>query len=582
MSMTYIEEALDGATKAIRAVASSDCPKCHHLSDHADVEADIQRRLESLELIRQAVEAEITVRTAQFKAHRNRKEPLVNRLPAELLINILHLAIGRPDLLLRQTRRLMLVSTLWHDTIASTPLFWSMLDILEVAGRDNMDFVLKKNPTGPLDVYHHHRRHPFPPDGAKVNSLWAHAAQQSSRWRSISITEYHKEILDACLAHVATAGASLKGLSIRYTNESALVAPHLVLQAGQQLQRVSLNKIAFSLGCNSLSSLLSLQLSHIEGEFPSLSELYDILSSSPNLQYLALVHLRRLTLVTQDATQTRLTPTPLFFPHLSALIVYSVPQEFSDHLLTHIDAPSCQLVAVNAMQPVHLRSPSFRHTIAPALSSSISEMVIHVYRNWAEVVAPPRVWTSNFVENWTSDDNSRGVSLSSQLSSQPIDWRELIDFLEPMASSMTEVSVEVHELDANDIFTPDTFALLTSLTSATFSYGTDPLPFLQRLTFSDLTAQQKWPCPRLTSLSLTWGCDSTLISDALVAIATARSSLTPLSPCATIQSITVPEPIVESLQRARALDDVEIHVCEGPSCSSWGYYDEVFLGMPEY
>lgn len=97
------------------------------------------------------IQKPFTHTTAKLNRLRNQEHSLMYRLPPELLVEILLLAVDWSRWSVGKLRALASVSTSWRDNILSCNRFWSVMDVL--ATEQARGIAMKRNPEGPVDLW---------------------------------------------------------------------------------------------------------------------------------------------------------------------------------------------------------------------------------------------------------------------------------------------------------------------------------------------------------------------------------------------------------------------------------------------
>ncbi|KAI6127102.1 hypothetical protein F5141DRAFT_1210419 [Pisolithus sp. B1] len=126
--------------------------------------------------------------------------PLIERLPVEILLTILHFALLGPDPSQKET--LACVSRRWRDVILDQPSFWSRISIYSRQSLDRAREHLEKSREAPLDIIiHGWLFDSYDTIREGLDLLVPHA----NRWHSLSVhswTDMPRPVLQFILDHI--------------------------------------------------------------------------------------------------------------------------------------------------------------------------------------------------------------------------------------------------------------------------------------------------------------------------------------------------------------------------------------------
>ncbi|KAG8947685.1 hypothetical protein FRC04_010529 [Tulasnella sp. 424] len=210
----------------------------------------------------------------------------MEHLPVEILtIILLHTLNPSPR---KFRRRLSLVCRTWYTVISQNPLFWTEIGL----HRSAKEFreVLRRNPTGPLDVS-------WTPANSRTERLVNEATEkhiktispESRRWRSLTLAGYLPDHIRTHLIQVPN--PQLIDINVCNTYSSLRSGPPQSLPltpGGYALRNVVLGFTTLDWDSSRLKGLRNLRLHGLQNNIPTQSQLHTIISASPELEVLAL------------------------------------------------------------------------------------------------------------------------------------------------------------------------------------------------------------------------------------------------------------------------------------------------------
>lgn len=297
-------------------------------------------------------QAEIT----ELKILRNAALP-IHTLPREILTYILLIRLDPLNWSIRVVTRFMSVCSSWKSLLENGWMFWPRLR--SRYSPRLLELILSRNASGPLHVV----CSKWDEEPAKSGFLKL-AAKHSTRWFNLTfagvVSNAVKEQLHAPTPNLTELNVCSSRLNVDYVT--------IDLSEGKTLHHLLLHGVGISWDTPRLRGLRSIQLNRVNHSPPSLSQLYTILASSPQLWYLRLSGIAQ---GSEAPADTQGAPSrPILLPALSTLSLRNIPEHFMSHLLTHIQAQACRCV-VAADIPLSVASDlTFNNLIAPALQVS--------------------------------------------------------------------------------------------------------------------------------------------------------------------------------------------------------------------
>ncbi|KAG9046406.1 hypothetical protein FS837_004499 [Tulasnella sp. UAMH 9824] len=207
----------------------------------------------------------------------------MENLPVEILTVILLWATSPGQRRLR--RRVSLVCRTWNTIISQNRLFWTEIG-LHRSGKEFQE-VLKRNPAGPLDVSWTPGSiiKPMPYSAERLMKM---ASAESQRWRSLTVAGQLPSWVEPWFLQVPTPQLTDINLClVRRFQRPELPKFHLTSE-GCSLHNVVLGYVTLDWDCSRMTGLRSLRIQGLKHNQPTLPQLHTIISSSPELEVLAL------------------------------------------------------------------------------------------------------------------------------------------------------------------------------------------------------------------------------------------------------------------------------------------------------
>lgn len=308
----------------------------------------------------------------------------IQDLPAELFIQILLLSINRNTSsgdIYRHVLRLTLVSKFWRTTVINCPSFWSRL--VQYLPPETWDTVLQRNPEGPLEVTCMNYNNP----NADLEGFLALAAPHSERWSGMW---FRGMLTDKVLAYMELPSTQMTELGICRSRGIQSPERRIKLSAGAHLKYVDVDGMSLPWDTPRLAGLRVVQLSGIRDDIPTVSQVVGMLQASPQLWWLLLSYLGTKyeddsdsdTTNSDGALKPRVPPrdwstykskvSSIYLPNLSTMMLDHIPDDMKYVLLTSIEAPNCQCLAVDSINIsfIQLRNRSFSSLLSSPIRHS--------------------------------------------------------------------------------------------------------------------------------------------------------------------------------------------------------------------
>ncbi|KAG8971062.1 hypothetical protein FRC05_011528 [Tulasnella sp. 425] len=292
----------------------------------------------------------------------------IQDLPAELFIQILLLSINRNTSsgeIYKHVLHLTQVNKFWKTTVINCPSFWSRL--VQYLPPETWDTVLKHNPEGPLEVTCMNYNNP----NADLEGFLELAAPHSRRWSGMW---FRGMLTDKVLAHMELPTPQMTELGICRSRGPESPERRIKLSDGAGLRYVDVDGMSLPWDTPRLAGLRVVQLSGIRDDIPTVSQLTAMLQASPQLWWLLLSYLGTkyddesdTDSATSDGPSTyRIGPrdwstfksrgTPIYLPYLSTMMLDHIPDDMKYGLLTSIEAPKCECLAVDSINISFIQS----------------------------------------------------------------------------------------------------------------------------------------------------------------------------------------------------------------------------------
>lgn len=259
----------------------------------------------------------------------------------------------------RCRRRLSLVCHSWHKVIFQVPLFWTDVG-LHRSMREFQD-ILRNNPRGPLDVSWTPQK-PTKYMDVEMEKRFFIVLTESHRWRSLTIAGHISEEMQAQFMGLAT--PNLHYLNVcHYPNpfDPDMVTRIILSPTGSLLREVVLGVATLDWSCARIAGLRILRLHALNEGRPSLLELHQVLSNSPELELFSISGWSSLD--AEDITKALSSLQVVNLPSLTTLIIDKVHPSVSKTVLSLVQAPQCKYLHIRAiemnalqevLQPSHL------------------------------------------------------------------------------------------------------------------------------------------------------------------------------------------------------------------------------------
>ncbi|KAG8920026.1 hypothetical protein FRC00_010575 [Tulasnella sp. 408] len=289
----------------------------------------------------------------KLKTRRNNEHSIIHRLPPEIFVEILLLAIHWEWWDTEKLRNLASVSTSWRDAILSCNRFWPVIDVM--GNKEARKMAMKRNPGGPVDVWCW--AHPDPT--AMQEFMQDIITVPGSRWRSVLYE--HRPETQAFLSHLQTQTSGLTDILIY--NPLFSYGETLTLDLspeGPRLRHAEIWGMCLPWQSPRLNDLVTLSLGNIQNGAPQPEHLYTVLSSSPRLERLSVANL---TPVDTHSRPFPTAPPPITLPVLAVLAFRGVSSSITRAIVPLIRATSCKTVMVTGEQNFSFRLPPDETTL---------------------------------------------------------------------------------------------------------------------------------------------------------------------------------------------------------------------------
>ncbi|KAG8998713.1 hypothetical protein FRB93_013492 [Tulasnella sp. JGI-2019a] len=214
---------------------------------------------------------------AKQRQERNQSLP-INRLPIELLTNILHLHINNKSASpFRDLHNLLQVSVQWYNLVKRSSVLWSVVCPSDAA---KLTTVLANSGASLLDIR-------CPPDYPNVPNLFLERVfVQSERWRSVKLESTATESVQSFVAQQAPRLSELQIVMQSFDQHGMVEIPNHILS---RLRHLKLYRIALQWNPEVLSGLVSLDLTCLGSTgLISVSQLIGILRASSDIAELGI------------------------------------------------------------------------------------------------------------------------------------------------------------------------------------------------------------------------------------------------------------------------------------------------------
>ncbi|KAG8902857.1 hypothetical protein FRB99_004019 [Tulasnella sp. 403] len=438
----------------------------------------------------------------------------IQSLPGEIFVNILLWSLDLPNWSITAVQNLALVSTYWLDTVLSTSLFWPVLDFAQ--GMRVAAISAKRNTSGLLAVW----CSSF--DTANTEPFLQNAVQHAHRWRTLVLAG---EYTPNHLAVIETPASNLQDLFVFFPHGQP---PRPInLPAGRHLRHVDVAMIGLHWDSDRLVGLKSLQISTLNFNIPTVSQLRLILSCSPQLRRLVLDKLWVDPALGHPVVKDDniCTPAVIHLPSLSTVCLQFVPKSYSQYLCNFLEAPTCDCLVLDNVEADWLLSSKQLSSLTalllqqhPAICLIFSEF----HQTLKIVSKPPPLLSSEWI-HWGED--RPGIDITLHMPPNDLElWSSVIALVTRQATS---ISLHLHD-SGIEIPTPHfPYQVLDDLPSIhtikcldNFKAG----PLLRHMGTLTLGSDGhlRWPFRGLQEFSLDWYADHITMLNDLVAFVTER------------------------------------------------------------
>ncbi|KAG8897544.1 hypothetical protein FRB99_008093 [Tulasnella sp. 403] len=477
-------------------------------SDESDV-SQFESTIDALDDFKKGVDAEI-VRQKRF---RNACLP-IHRLPAELFLKILQQAVDFVDLIgwkIGHVHNLAKVSDYWYRTIISTPSFWPLLK--DEHGDRIQSIVLKRNPTAPFLVWC------TDTTIEAREEFMKRMAENAHRWRGLIVTGPYSE---GVFNQLQTPAPNLKDLSVLVTSQPTRL---LEIPDGGPLRHVDLTRVTLPWDSGRLAKLQSLYVESLDANLPSLAQLVSILDASPHLWRLVLRYWtgEAPAYLWRDAAD--LADKRIKLPSLHGLIIQSIPKAITHFLISHIDAPATQSVIVDDVVPSHFDGiiPTFSALVASAYATAGKINATYDHRDSIlRIISEPMPERSNNWVYWA--DDLPGVDLHvSMKQAEQAQWRCISEFLSSRTVPIC-LTLKYRNKDNAPELPPEFLGGLPSLKflDCIDDFNVGPLLRYLGQPSHDADGNLRWPCPKLSTITIRNDTDGDALLEDVTAFAKYR------------------------------------------------------------
>ncbi|KAG9040841.1 hypothetical protein FS837_013042 [Tulasnella sp. UAMH 9824] len=261
----------------------------------------------------------------------------MENLPIEILTIILLLATSPGQRRLR--RRVSLVCRTWNTIISQNQTFWTEIGLHR--GAKEFQQVLRRNTVGGLDISWVSRT-PHKPLGSTEENLMQLASVESQRWRSLRLLGNLSDRIQTQFIQIPTPQLTDINICHMQLSGSNEVPEFRLTPEGYPLRSVVLGHVALDWDCSRMRGLRSLRIQGLRNNQPTLSQLHSIISSSPELEVLALTSWEA---VGSAPTVQSLQPVALDF--LKSLILDSIDPFVVEGVSLFVVAPNCNNLKID-------------------------------------------------------------------------------------------------------------------------------------------------------------------------------------------------------------------------------------------
>lgn len=439
---------------------------------------------------------------AKLRRTRNLEQSPLCNLPQELVVEILLLSIDWCWWNLEKLRTLASVSTIWRDTIISCNRFWSVMDI--AAGEEARRITMKRNQRGAMDLW-----------------LWGYFSPSALKSFISDVGTIHPTRLRSVLyEHSSDTGDFREYLQNESSNIIDLFLGNFhnpgntasldIASDGPNLRHVDTRGMGLPWHSPRFTNLRTISLRDFKHNIPQITDLYAILSSSPELERLCMINIALSEDESLESPPTFVRPIQL--PHLKTLVFSQVPTVIGQGIVPLIRASACHTIVIDgdhdfsvALEPQETTTQLIAKSIV--LSKSLKLGMVDDDAACIWIRSQPTMIDTNWA-CWARDQPGVNVKLAVR-SAQVIPrlWDYLGNALRSHGGAASIGSIGV-EWAGEEI--PFPFTLLEhcpALTSLQFNdnSGTTLYPLIQFLGGNGIKAnvinsESQFPLPKLGSL----------------------------------------------------------------------------------
>ncbi|KAG8907829.1 hypothetical protein FRB99_002002 [Tulasnella sp. 403] len=378
----------------------------------------------------------------------------IHRLPRLIFVHILQLAYNFFAyygwiLDLEELHRYAQVSTYWRDVILSTPWFWRV--VRDGDPKAIRELCLRRSGSAGVVLWSSRRQ------GRRRHEYLQRMVPVAMRWEMVYIEGNYSQTVFDILSHIPP---RLKDLTVRLTSDTTTRL--LPLPDGAALWHLTLDHVAVPWNSMRLRALRSLQLCGVTSYFPSLQQLFTVLSSSRQLSSIILEKWSAdEPLPDFEDDSARLVDAPIVLPALDMLVITRIQPQLASFLLKHISGPNLQSVVALDLRPDAFSDPiSLLDTLRPALHSVNQVILEYTSDPEHEVLIksdPEAAYTALYA--YTTMESSGLRLICSMKDATVCDWKNVFEFL---AQADVEVMLEMFDDPSLDV-EPATIAPTLSL-----------------------------------------------------------------------------------------------------------------------
>ncbi|KIO27985.1 hypothetical protein M407DRAFT_22753 [Tulasnella calospora MUT 4182] len=448
--------------------------------------------------------------TAKLRRRRNQEHSSLCKLPQELLVEILLLSVDWKFWSVDSLHTLARVSTSWRDTILSCNRFWSVIDV--AASPAAREVTMKRSGEGAVDLRCGRYLGP-----SRVSSF-VHDVKSVTPIRARSVLYEIRPGTSSFMDHLRSNNSTIIDLLLSNLGVGPSEA-HLELSAeGSNLRHLDLSGASLQWQSPRLAKLRTLCLRDLKYNIPPVNHLYNILSSSPQLERLCLMNI--VSLYEPGLGSLPTSAPPINLPALKTLAFDCVPTPILTSILPRIRALACHTITVHEEElPVflELQETTIELIAKPINLSNVLKLKLEVDDGTCLHIRSEPVVAKEFVY-WARDQPGVDIKLAIPSTEVlPQFWGVLGNALRSHGGAPNITSLEV-EWTGQEFLFPFTvlkfpfpftvlehFPVLTSLRFIDYP-GTTLHPLIQflggnRTGGSGVAFEHRFPLPSLNSLS---------------------------------------------------------------------------------